>query len=248
MFFIDESLEEVATDVSASDENLEVKTEHDGENGDEGEEEEEEINSILEFLECIVHLAVYYRNIYPPSIFDKHTISGIPVKKSMHPSVSEYVEKCIESLEEIVENDGKIITSFAIVIASDKACEKIAIETELSKHLIIEDDNYELVLNEVFRGVVQRLEPTMNKIKHRNNPTEWWIEIKTANSKLPLRLSNEGEWIKQRKRDNKFNKGCANELILPILASKDPFSINVYVQAKGLKKQKVKYADQEESE
>jgi len=166
----------------------------------------------------------------------------------MHPSVSEYVDKCIESLEEIVENDGKIITSFAIVIASDKACEKIAIETELSKHLIIEDDNYELVLNEVFRGVVQRLEPTMNKIKHRNNPTEWWIEIKTANSKLPLRLSNEGEWIKQRKRDNKFNKGCANELILPILASKDPFSINVYIQAKGLKKQKVKYADQEESE
>ncbi len=249
MFSTGEALEEVSTYDSGSNETAELKTEHGGENGEEGVEEEvEEINSFLEFLDCICHLAVYYRNIYPPSIFDKHTISGIPVKRSIHPSVSDYIDKSIESMQDLVETNGLIITSFAIMIASDKACEKIVIETDISKHVIIDDEKYELELNDIFRGVIQHLEPTMNKIKHRKKPTEWWIEITTKNYKLPLRLSNEGVWIKQKKCDNKFKNVRAKSLILPILTLKHPYYLNVYIQAKGLKKQKVKYADEEESE
>ena len=249
LFFIGEALEEVSTYDNESNETAELKPEHGGENGEEGaEEEEEEINCFDEFLECICHLAVYYRNIYPSSIFDKHTISGIPVKRSIHPSVSDYIETSIETMQDLVETNSLRITSFAIIIASDKACEKIVIETDISKHVIIDDEKYVLELNDIFRGVVQRVVPTMNKIKHRKKPTEWWIEITTANYKLPLRLSNDGVWIKQKKCDNKFIKVRAKSLILPILTVKHPYYLNVYIQAKGLKKQKVKYADQDESE
>ena len=202
------------------------------------EEKEDESPQILKFLEALSHQIVYMRRIYPKSIFEKHTLFRLPVHMSIHPAVTDYISESVASLWEMVE-DGHEITSFSIVIISDKSKEKLVIEMAISNYAV--EGFYDKDLENVFISVIRRLPLVARKFKHNKKLKDWWIEI-TTNEKVPLRMSRDFIWTRSTCDTAKENEiGCDDCLILPVLTIEKPFFVHIFLHSNGLIKRKLKY-------
>lgn len=48
---------------------------------------------LADFLEVAVHLILYARNVYPPTIFERKKKYDVPVRLSRHPELNKYISE-----------------------------------------------------------------------------------------------------------------------------------------------------------
>lgn len=65
------------------------------------------LSSLLHFLEVSIHTILHLRHVYPPSIFTLHRSYQIPVHRSRHPGLNEYISSVVGSVREELEKEGE---------------------------------------------------------------------------------------------------------------------------------------------
>jgi hypothetical protein len=60
------------------------------------------VDLLSEFVECVVHIVLKVRNIYPAEIFEKRNKYGVSIWHSRHPDINEYIRKVIMNAKPIL--------------------------------------------------------------------------------------------------------------------------------------------------
>lgn len=58
----------------------------------------ETVDGLLQFMECAIHTILHLRRVYPPEAFKLHRLYQLPVYRSRHPGLNEYITGIIDSL------------------------------------------------------------------------------------------------------------------------------------------------------
>lgn len=66
---------------------------------------------LLEFLEAAFHQILYFRKLYPDSIFTKKKLYGIGIHVSEHPELNEYIVNVLKCLRELLKDDESSVKS-----------------------------------------------------------------------------------------------------------------------------------------
>lgn len=80
---------------------------------------------LLEFLEAAFHQILYFRKLYPDSIFSKKKLYGIGIYISEHPDLNEYIKNVLNALRELLKDDVSSVKSVQMTFFNK---EKIPIE------------------------------------------------------------------------------------------------------------------------
>jgi hypothetical protein len=62
------------------------------------------VDLCLEFLEAFIHQALYQREIYSPSLFERRRLYGIAVRRARHPELVQYIQEIVANLKVRTEN------------------------------------------------------------------------------------------------------------------------------------------------
>lgn len=57
------------------------------------------VDIIVDFLVAFTHQVLYYRNLYPPSIFERRRLYNIAVQRARHPDLCSYIQNTIDGLK-----------------------------------------------------------------------------------------------------------------------------------------------------
>lgn len=76
----------------------------------------EVLDGISQFLESAFHTILHLRRVYPPEVFRLHRLYQIPVYRSRHPGLNEYLDGVIKSIRE--ELDACQIRRILFVVSS----------------------------------------------------------------------------------------------------------------------------------
>ncbi|PWN27151.1 DNA-binding protein, partial [Jaminaea rosea] len=63
------------------------------------------VSSLIHFLEVAFHSILHLRHVYPPSIFSLHRSYQIPVHRSRHPGLNEYISSILTAVREELDKD-----------------------------------------------------------------------------------------------------------------------------------------------
>jgi hypothetical protein len=53
----------------------------------------------LEFLQAFIHQALYQREIYSSSLFERRRLYGIVIRRARHPELAQYIQEIVASLK-----------------------------------------------------------------------------------------------------------------------------------------------------
>ncbi|CAO1634094.1 unnamed protein product [Parajaminaea phylloscopi] len=58
----------------------------------------ETVDGLVQFVECSIHTILHLRRVYPPEVFRLHRLYQVPVYRSRHPGLNEYLDGIVKSL------------------------------------------------------------------------------------------------------------------------------------------------------
>eukprot|EP00494_Astrolonche_serrata_P026710 UN26973 len=60
---------------------------------------------LYDFFEISIHTLLYIRDVYPPEIFEKVDKYGIPVRKSKHKVLNNYISNCLQGVKRWIKRN-----------------------------------------------------------------------------------------------------------------------------------------------
>ncbi|CAO1634107.1 unnamed protein product [Sympodiomycopsis kandeliae] len=91
----------------------------------------ETTDAILQFLEITFHTVLYMRNVYPPEVFKLHKFYSLPVYRSRHPGLNEYITGILASIRhELEQSKLKKIILVISSFSTGAALERYIFEVE----------------------------------------------------------------------------------------------------------------------
>ncbi|XP_043484571.1 mitotic spindle assembly checkpoint protein MAD2B [Leptopilina heterotoma] len=122
---------------------------------------------LLEFLEAAFHQILYYRKIYPDSIYSRRKLYGIGIYVSEHPDLNEYLKNVLNSLRELLKDDISCVKAVQMTFFNK---ERIPIEKFVFDILDLkasdkEADPYFLKTEEALRTICLKISTTESYLK-----------------------------------------------------------------------------------
>lgn len=127
----------------------------------------ERIESTLEFLENIIHTIIFKWAIYDPGMFKQQRIYNIPLWRSIHPTLNDYIYKSIISLRNLLTN-GQIAKVKIRYLRHSTLVEEVIIplnaivphDEESCAPILVED------INMYYRSIILSLENCISAPHH----------------------------------------------------------------------------------
>ncbi|KAJ2119312.1 E3 ubiquitin-protein ligase pub1 [Coemansia sp. RSA 720] len=108
------------------------------------------VDVICDFLEVYIHAILYYRKVYPQTLFEDRSAYGIPVKSSRHPELNAYILDLVMAIKteiekekspgdvliDILDSEGDIIESFVLELSMQSGDYEPGHDIELRSALI----------------------------------------------------------------------------------------------------------------
>eukprot|EP00937_MAST-01D_sp_MAST-1D-sp2_P004199 g4199.t1 len=89
----------------------------------------EEMPPLVEFLEVAVHQVLYARAVYPPELFERRAIYGVPVWMSRHPDLNRYVGDAVRAAHMLLRV-GQLKDFVVLMLGGDgRPTERFVFET-----------------------------------------------------------------------------------------------------------------------
>nr|CAH8832942.1 unnamed protein product [Trichobilharzia regenti] len=143
-------------------------------------------NLISDFIESVIHLYLYERNVYPRASSTDFVIFGLHLKIFSNPEVKEYIFNCVESLRPQLSE----ISEFRIVIksiptdssAESKPIESLVIRFDKLTEEFIQRDICFSVLQEYFATALIRLKMLDSTLPPLEFETTWepWVRFSSS--------------------------------------------------------------------
>ncbi|CAH8475576.1 unnamed protein product [Schistosoma guineensis] len=139
-------------------------------------------NLISYFIESVIHLYLYERNVYPRASFTDFVAFGLHLKTCDNPDVKKYIFDCIESLRpQISEIDELrvVIKSISASPFESKPTESLVLQfNKLNEEFIRQDICFSL-LQEYFATILIRLKILDSFLQPLEFETTWepWVHF-----------------------------------------------------------------------
>lgn len=142
----------------------------------------ERIESTLEFLENVIHTIIFKWTIYDPAMFKQQRIYNIPLWRSIHPTLNDYIYKSINSLRNLLTN-GQIAKVKIRYLRHSTPVEEVIIpvnaivphDEESCAPILVED------INMYYRSIILSLENHIsaphNHKRHFDNSTTFELSL-----------------------------------------------------------------------
>lgn len=190
------------------------------------------VEPFLEFLEVAIHEILHLRDLYPSNIFVKCKKYKIPVMRSDHPWVNEYIVKTLESISSYIKSPSAESVDSVNIVISDQGVlvEKFCIEFNFQElvRIIKPEDGFLLQLEVSFVSMLLRLSQATGDLGKLSQTATWWIEL-TATQKGALILTRSLKWslanavvTDPRSRNN--------TVVVPVLGVEDPIHFQLYIE------------------
>ncbi|CAH8459866.1 unnamed protein product [Heterobilharzia americana] len=142
-------------------------------------------NLISDFIESVIHLYLYERNVYPRSSFTDFVVFGLHLKICNNPDVKEYIFNCVESIRPQLSEINElrvIIKSVATSSVESEPVESLVLHFDkLNEEFIQRDISFSL-LQEYFATVLIRLKMLDSTLPSLEFETTWelWVQFSSS--------------------------------------------------------------------
>ncbi|KAL4220944.1 MAD2 mitotic arrest deficient-like 2 [Mactra antiquata] len=188
-----------------------------------------------EFLEVSLHLILYNRGLYPAGVFERRRKYNVPVQMCLHPEVTGYITKVIDSVKVMVASGGISMVTFVVLDPAANPVERFVFEmgeasTEQSS------DKYLFRLEDALRGFILKLNVADSLLKPLPPNCTWVIHVhtkeSTADEFIQARSFQDFAWVPADRRQT-----CMDDPVLvPLKTSDNPMlKMQLYVEESGRK-------------
>ncbi|XP_051175748.1 mitotic spindle assembly checkpoint protein MAD2B isoform X2 [Leptopilina boulardi] len=120
-----------------------------------------------ESIEAAFHQILYYRKIYPDSIYSRRKLYGICIYVSEHPDLNEYLKNVLNALRELLKDDISSVKSVQIIFFNNKQIpvEKFVFDILDLKASDKEADPYFLKTEEALRTICLKISTMESYLK-----------------------------------------------------------------------------------
>lgn len=119
----------------------------------------------MEFIEVVIFTILYFRNLYPKTIFKRKKLYNSPVFAPMYPDLINYVKKVLETAKELKEDAGLNGLNLIIYDATTNTdIESYSLELLKSPSKRIKADPYFIDLEDEYRHILLSLNSKLGSI------------------------------------------------------------------------------------
>ncbi|XP_045162682.1 mitotic spindle assembly checkpoint protein MAD2B-like isoform X2 [Mercenaria mercenaria] len=134
-----------------------------------------------EFLEVSIHLILYSRHLYPTGLFERRKKYNVPVQMCLHPDVTEYISKVIQSVKVMVVSGEVSMVTLVVLDQSQNPIERFVFELGASASEDGEDP-YLFRLEDALRGFLLKLNVADTQLKPLPQECSWVVHVHTKES------------------------------------------------------------------
>lgn len=182
----------------------------------------ETLDCILQFIEVAFHTILHLRAIYPAEIFRLHRLYQIPVYRSRHPGLNEYIAGTIGAIrEEMVKERVKRVFFVVQSASTGKTLERYVFEVDFilrgirnaDRTLAIKDNLSFRQVQMYFRGFLMKLSTMDSWLEdcHQGQDDLTFAVVLDVGSQLPgpggedPHRPDEGLWVPAEPRNGMFD-------------------------------------------
>ena len=181
----------------------------------------------VEFVEVLIHQIIFFRKIYPDSIYVTRKRFNIPLKMSEHPWVNNYIQTVLETLSKHLSSESVDFDSVDVVIAkSSQIVEKFKLEfakLTFAEGSDAHDFRHRLELR--LASLLLRLGAVAASLQpDTSGDLEWWVELGSTVQGASI-LTEEKVWCLAQTEDCEDNRS-----IVPVMGFSAPFKLQLYVE------------------
>ena len=212
------------------------------------------LDFLIDFWEVALHQILYSRGVYPERIFIKCKKYGVPIWKSEHPWINQYLLEHLRSLKAILEK-RQLLERFDLVIldgtnvletyAFEFDAKRIERDKEESSGLF--DSNVFSSVELQFRTMLLKISASLSRLEPSTPESDMSFTFKIqSNVQSALEITQDLKWCvkeegKIASQRSNFLEGedAANKestRIIPIFGMKDPFQLQIYGKICDMKK------------
>lgn len=148
------------------------------------------VDITVEFLSVAFHNILYYVSIYPASIFETRKKYNVVVYRSTHPEVNEYINLCLKSVAECLNNNQLTRIEFAVTNGQYEPMLKFIFDVNKNETFVDTTDAYLIQTEENLRAFCLRLASMSSKFTSAPNDCSFIIRLHTNESTAVAMSSN----------------------------------------------------------
>ncbi|XP_060591862.1 mitotic spindle assembly checkpoint protein MAD2B-like [Ruditapes philippinarum] len=134
-----------------------------------------------EFLEVGIHLILYSRKLYPCGLFERRKKYNVPVQMCLHPDVTDYISKVIQSVKVMVASGDVSMVTVVVIDQSQNPVERFVFELGASGSED-RDDPYLFRLEDALRGFLLKLNIADTQLRPLPQECSWVVHVHTKES------------------------------------------------------------------
>lgn len=189
------------------------------------------VDITIEFLSVAFHNILYYVPIYPASTFETRKKYNVVVYRSIHPEVNEYMNLCLKSIAECLNNNQLTRIEFAVTNGEFEPMLKFIFDISTNETFMDTADAYLVQTEQNLRAFCLSLASMTSKFANAPDDCSFMINLHTNESTAVAIASNpdfeEFPFIEVDDRSEETNK------ILPIRRfTIRNYNLDTYVEIK----------------
>lgn len=148
------------------------------------------VDITIEFLSVAFHNILYYVSIYPASIFEIRKKYNVVVYRSTHPEVNEYINLCLKSIAECLNNNQLTRIEFAVTNGEYEPILKFIFDITINENFTDTTDAYLIQTEQNLRAFCLSLASMNRKFTNALDDCSFTIGLHTNESTAVAMASN----------------------------------------------------------
>lgn len=148
------------------------------------------VDITVEFLSVAFHNILYYVSIYPASAFETRRKYNVVVYRSLHPEVNEYINLCLKSIAECLNNNQLTRIEFAVTNGEYEPVLKFIFDVTKNEAFCDTADAYLIQTEQNLRAFCLCLSSVTSKFTNSPDDCSFTISLHTNESTAVAMASN----------------------------------------------------------